>query len=116
MSRCRCSDIRRANNELAQITTGISRLSNAQSGANRKQNLLSAVADAVYSGAFAVTGSSNASAIEALVNPVNISVEQAQSDFANAQTTITNRLNAMQTEDRAFHRLQAERAAQANGN
>ena len=114
MNSCRCTEIIRAKNELTRITNGLTYISNVLSATNRERDLLTTVADAVHSGAYSTNRDSNADAIERIVIPVNVSVSNIYNDFINAQTIITNRLNNMQIEDNAFHKLQVINNMQRN--
>jgi len=110
---CRCFDIRRAAVELGHCIAGSARVTSAQTNANAEQGRLPTVANAVFAGAFSVNGSAIASAIEALIIPVNSNISTAQSDFSSAQSRISALKTQWDIQDRAWHAAQAAAAAAA---
>ena len=103
MGRCRCNDIRRADNQLRSIATAISAAERMQVSAGRMQGSLSTLADSVYNGAYSPNGSGNADAIEALSAPVETSADELNRQLADEQRFVTVIRNQWQTEDARYH-------------
>ena len=112
---CLCSQISRAACEISNCAAGSAYLANCQTNVNSEKNGLSAIAEAVYTGAFSIRGNEIVDAIETLIDPVNWGITETSSDFSAAQATISSKRSSMSASDSAYHAAMAAAAAAAKG-
>jgi len=112
--RCRCSDIRRADQDLnTHIPNGLRFMGNAQTNAGEMEGRLGTVSGHVSTGVYAKNMGDIVAEIMEIVIPVHQAIEAVQERFNMARESVEIKRGMFRTEDVRFHAAQ-EAARLAN--
>jgi hypothetical protein len=109
MPRCRCAEIRRADNDISALGRISKNLGNAATIADNINRRLGKLSANVYEAVYLRNINNVTSRVQVRANPLRNSISSAQNEAARALSRVQQNRATLQREDRLFHHQQALR-------